>query len=48
MVPRFADGSLAPPEIEAVMPLENAAEAHRKLDGGEIIGKIVLSCHGEI
>lgn len=34
------------PEISAVLPVEQAAEAHRKLANHEIIGKIVL-VHGQ-
>ncbi len=30
------------PVIAAVLPLEQAAEAHRRLEAGEVIGKIVL------
>lgn len=39
--PWIADGRLAPP-IEAVLPLSQAADAHRLLEAGSHLGKIVL------
>lgn len=40
--PWFESGRVAP-IVDRVLPLEQAAEAHRLLEAGEIIGKIVLS-----
>ena len=39
--PGFADGSLRP-VIDRVLPLEEVAEAHRVMESGEHVGKIVL------
>ncbi|WP_040864346.1 NAD(P)H-quinone oxidoreductase [Nocardia exalbida] len=39
--PLVADGTVAP-VIAAELPLEEAAEAHRLLDSGEVFGKVVL------
>lgn len=33
------------PAIEAVVPLENAADVHRRIDAAEIAGKVVLVCN---
>lgn len=41
--PGFNDGSLQP-VIDRVLPLEAAAEAHAALEGGGVVGKIVLTC----
>ena len=35
------------PVIDAVLPLSEAAEAHRRLEAGEVIGKIVLKVQHE-
>jgi NADPH:quinone reductase-like Zn-dependent oxidoreductase len=32
------------PVIDKVFPLEQAADAHRRIDSGEHIGKIILQC----
>lgn len=40
--PLLATGSVAP-IVDRVLPLPHAAEAHRALEAGEVIGKIVLS-----
>jgi NADPH:quinone reductase-like Zn-dependent oxidoreductase len=40
-LPHFFDGRLAP-VIDTVMPLADAAAAHRRLEAGEQFGKIVL------
>lgn len=40
--PRLEDGSIEP-VIHAQFPLERAAEAHRLMDSGEHIGKIILT-----
>jgi NADPH2:quinone reductase len=39
--PLLAAGRVRP-IIDAILPLANAAEAHRRLEQGEVIGKIVL------
>ncbi len=43
--PLLSSGIVAP-VIDRALPLENAAEAHRLLESGEIIGKIVLTVAG--
>ena len=40
-MPRFASGELKP-IIDTVLPLSQAAEAHRRMEGNENIGKIVM------
>ena len=40
--PWLAAGTLRPP-IDAVFPLEQAALAHQRLEGGSHVGKIVLT-----
>jgi putative PIG3 family NAD(P)H quinone oxidoreductase len=42
LLPGFADGSLRP-VVDRVLPLERAAEAHRAMEAGEQVGKIVLA-----
>ncbi|MFN8057600.1 MAG: NAD(P)H-quinone oxidoreductase [Vicinamibacterales bacterium] len=39
--PKLADGSMAP-VIDSVFPLARAADAHRRLEAGEHVGKVVL------
>jgi NADPH:quinone reductase-like Zn-dependent oxidoreductase len=41
VLPAFADGSLSP-VIDCAYPLQNAAEAHRRMAANENVGKIVL------
>jgi NADPH:quinone reductase-like Zn-dependent oxidoreductase len=41
ITPLIAEGSLRP-TIEATYPLEQAAEAHERLEGGHVRGKLVL------
>jgi putative PIG3 family NAD(P)H quinone oxidoreductase len=42
LLPGFADGSLRP-VVDRVLPLERAADAHRAMEAGEPVGKIVLT-----
>lgn len=39
----LAEGKLSP-AIDCVMPLRDAAEAHRRIDAAQVTGKIVLDC----
>ena len=41
VLPAFDQGSLCP-VIGRVFPLEAAAEEHRALENGEVIGKVIL------
>ncbi len=41
--PLIAAGRVAP-VVHAVLPLTQAAEAHRQLEAGDVIGKLVLAC----
>ena len=41
-LPRLVRGTVSP-EVHAVVPFEDAAEAHRILESGENIGKVVLT-----
>jgi NADPH:quinone reductase-like Zn-dependent oxidoreductase len=34
------------PVIDSVFPLDRAADAHRRLDSGEHVGKVVLQVRG--
>jgi putative PIG3 family NAD(P)H quinone oxidoreductase len=42
LLPGFADGSLRP-VIDRVLPLDRVVEAHRAMEAGEPVGKIVLA-----
>jgi putative PIG3 family NAD(P)H quinone oxidoreductase len=42
LLPGFADGSLRP-VVDRVLPLDQAAEAHRAMEAGEPVGKILLA-----
>lgn len=44
--PLAAEGLLRP-RMDSVLPLDQAGEAHRRLEAGEVIGKIVLQVSGE-
>lgn len=44
--PHVAAGALAP-VIDSVFPLGRAADAHRRMESGEHVGKIVLKIEGE-
>jgi NADPH:quinone reductase-like Zn-dependent oxidoreductase len=46
ITPLIAEGSLRP-TIEATYPLEQAAEAHERLEGGHVRGKLVLTVEQE-
>ena len=43
----LAAGKLKPAVADCV-PLENAADVHRKIDKGDVAGKIVLLCNSQI
>ncbi len=42
-LPGFEDGSLRP-VVDRVLPLERVADAHRAMEAGEHVGKLVLRC----
>lgn len=44
-LPRIADGSLQP-VVDRVLPLAQAAQAHRALETGDVIGKVLLRVDG--
>ena len=35
------------PHIDRIYPLSAAADAHRRMEAGEHVGKIILSIHGD-
>jgi NADPH:quinone reductase-like Zn-dependent oxidoreductase len=39
----FAEGGQLKPVIDSTFPLEEAAQAHARMEAGEHIGKIVLT-----
>ncbi len=41
--PLLSAGTVGP-VVDAVLPLREAAEAHRRLESGDVIGKLVLAC----
>src|SRR5579884_3634141 len=41
VLPRLADGSLRP-VVDRVLPLDEVSAAHRALEAGDVVGKIVL------
>jgi NADPH:quinone reductase-like Zn-dependent oxidoreductase len=41
LLERFADGRLVPPPVEP-FPLIDAAQAHRRIESGQSVGKLVL------
>ncbi|HEX5474774.1 MAG TPA: NAD(P)H-quinone oxidoreductase [Vicinamibacterales bacterium] len=41
--PLLASGQVGP-LVDAVLPLREASEAHRRLEAGEVTGKLVLTC----
>ena len=45
ITPLVAEGSLRP-HVEATYPLENAAEAHERIEEGHVRGKLVLTVDG--
>ena len=40
---QLVEGGNLRPHIEEVFPLERAADAHERLEGGHVRGKLVLS-----
>jgi len=45
VLPLLADGRVRP-VVDAVLPMREAAEAHRRLEAGEVFGKLVLAWEG--
>lgn len=43
----FADGSLLP-IVDSVVPLAEAAAAHRRMESGDVVGKIILSTDASV
>jgi len=39
----YAEGGRLKPVIDSLFPLEQAADAHRRMESGEHVGKIVLT-----
>lgn len=39
---QLGDQGVLSPELGCVLPLEEAAEAHRRMEAGEVVGKVVL------
>jgi NADPH2:quinone reductase len=45
--PKVEGGAAIRPQVHAVLPAAQAAEAHRRMEAGDVIGKLVLSWQGE-
>jgi putative PIG3 family NAD(P)H quinone oxidoreductase len=44
----FVEGGRLKPVIDSVVPLERAAQAHARMEGGQHVGKIVLEVSGTV
>jgi NADPH:quinone reductase-like Zn-dependent oxidoreductase len=44
----FVEGGRLKPVIDSVVPLERAAQAHARMEGGQHVGKIVLEVSGTL